>query len=135
MPKPLVFKSSSVGDLTVFTEGLSDQELSVSITYDDGFNFTEDTAHFKVLVQLEPPEVLDVIDKIIEYHERYHLILAWHEKVLERCPNAVFFPAALCTWIDKCYLPFCKKDSGEKIDNSNSNNNDQHADLPQEVRG
>jgi hypothetical protein len=114
MPKPIVYKSTSVGDLTVFTSMLADRpEGSVSITFDDGFNL-EDTAEFRVYMQLEPPEVLDVIDKLIEVHEFYHLILTWHEKVLNACPNAVLFPQALCTWIDKCYLPFCKETQNEE---------------------
>ncbi len=137
MAKPAVHKSNSIGDLTCFKEGLKDRDTSISITFDDGFDF-KDKSDFKVYVQLEPPEVMDYVHKtefpqveqttfeqLIENKFFYDLILAWHEDVLDACPNAVFFPAALCTWIDPCYLPFCKtqEDSDEPSKSSSSNDN------------
>lgn len=122
--KPIVFKSSSVGDLTVFATNLKDRDCSVSITFDDGFDFS-DTSDFRVHMQIEPPEVLeemrkdqqewdesgeeilDTLDILISNYPFYDLILTWNERVLKECPNAVLFPQALCTWIDTCYLPFC----------------------------
>jgi len=132
MHKPKVFKSNSIGDLTYFADKLRERETSVSITFDDGFDFT-DKSEVRIYVQLEPPEVMDYIHKtefpqvkqttfeqLIENKFFYDLILAWHEAVLNACPNAVFFPAALCTWIDPCYLPFCKTQEPDSDENSNS---------------
>lgn len=86
----IIFKSSSMGrdfvpgPMPLFPPG-------VSITFDDGFDLT-DTSEYKVFVQCEPPDYLDIIDKLIANHKFYDLILAWHEKVLQTCPNAVLFP-------------------------------------------
>ena len=87
----ILFTSSSMGKNASLLERLPVFPPGVSITFDDGFDFS-DTSEYKVYVQCEPPDYLNVIDKIIEHHEFYDLILAWHEKVLSTCPNAVLFP-------------------------------------------
>ena len=103
--------SSSVGDLTVFENGLPHFDKQVIISFDDAISTLPRKAlAYYVHMQLEPPEVLDCIDTIIANANRWDLILAWHERVLAECPNAVLFPQALCVWIDKCYLPFCKEE-------------------------
>lgn len=53
----------------------------------------------KILVQLEPPGVKNLIDDIIQFHNHYDLILAWHPKILEKCSNAKKFIYGT-TWID-----------------------------------
>lgn len=152
MPKPIVYRSTSVGDLTVFAEKLRDRDCTVSITFDDGFNF-KDTADFRVHMQIEPPEVLEkmredqqkwdvsgdtlfnTIETLIYNHKFFDLILTWNEKVLYECPNAVLFPQALCTWIDPCYLPFCgtqPKESNAEV--LSSNDDHKHADVSEGIR-
>lgn len=106
MFQPIAFGSSSTGDLSGFAKLLSPQRETVSVTVDDGFNFN-DTSSFRILHQIEPPEVLDCVDRIIAHHEFYDLILCWNTKILERCPNARLFPQSVCTWMEYGYKPWC----------------------------
>lgn len=92
MTKPIVFSPYS------FPQVLAEQPISVSLTVDDGFNFN-DTSDFKVFLQVEPPEVKDVTDTLIQHHQFYDLILAWNTKVLNACPNSRLFFFACCSWM------------------------------------
>lgn len=113
MSKPIVFKSNASGDLRALAEFLKDRPETVSVTFDDGFDFT-DKSEFKVYVQAEPPEVMAHIHKtefpqvkqttfqqLIENHGFYDLILAWHPEVLAHCSNAILFPH--CHGLDDNY--------------------------------
>ncbi len=82
--KPKVFYA----DESFSREGLfseQDREVSISI---DTFNL-DDTTPFRVYLENEPPEVRDTVASIIANHKFYHLILAWDERVIRACPNAV----------------------------------------------
>lgn len=92
MPKPLVF--SVYG----FSQVLAEQPISVSLTVDDAFNL-DDTSDFKVFLQIEPPEVKDVTDTLIQHHQFYDLILSWNTKILRACPNSRLFFFACCSWL------------------------------------
>ena len=105
MPKMITFGSSSSGDISGFGRWIREWDEQVSFTLDDGFHF-DDTSYFKVLHQVEPPEVLDVTQKIIDNHKFYDLILAWNKRILENCPNAILFPQATCTWMNPEYRPW-----------------------------
>ena len=75
---------------------LSFKELvSVSI---DSVNYSSN-AKIRVLIQLEPPEVLNNIGAIIKNHNKFDLILAWHPEILKACPNAKEFLFGSC-WVD-----------------------------------
>lgn len=100
MIRPVAYGSSMTGDISSFGRQLAEREKSVSYTVDDGFN-PHDDAFFRVLHQIEPPEVLNIADRIIQYHTNYDLILAWNERVLRACSNATFFPEAVCSWIGR----------------------------------
>ena len=106
MFQPIAFGSSSTGDMSAFAKLLAPQEVQVSVTVDDGFHF-DDTSEFRVLHQIEPPEVLDCVDKIIAHHGFYDLILCWNQRILEACPNARLFPQSVCTWMEYGYKPWC----------------------------
>ncbi len=92
MIKPLVFSAYSIPQV------LAEQSVSVSLTIDDAFNFS-DSSSYRVMQQIEPPEVKDLTNQIIENYKFYDLILAWNTKILNACPNAKLFPLACCSWI------------------------------------
>lgn len=94
------YGSSMTGDISWFAGKLRQRDMSVSFTVDDGFNF-RDTADFRVHHQVEPPEVLDVTDRLIQNHRFYDLIMTWNERVLAECPNAQFLPEAPCSWLPR----------------------------------
>jgi hypothetical protein len=94
------YGSSMTGDISWFAQHIATRDQSVSFTVDDGINLS-DTSDFRVLHQVEPPEVLDVVDKIIANHTFYDLILGWNERILKGCPNSVFLPEAVCSWIGR----------------------------------
>lgn len=113
MHKPVVYKSNSSGDLSAFKEFLKERSYTVSITFDDGFDFS-DKSEFKLYVQAEPPEVMAYIHKtefpqvkqttfeqLIENRGFYDLILAWHPYILANCENAILFPH--CHGLDDNY--------------------------------
>jgi hypothetical protein len=104
MHKPIAFGSSSTGNLDGFAAHLVEQPETVSVTVDDGMNF-EDKSSYRVLHQIEPPEILNCVDKIIENYKFYDLILGWNERILA-LPNARLFPQGVCTWMEFCYLPW-----------------------------
>jgi len=113
MTKMITFGSSSTGNISGFAAWMREWDETVSFTVDDGFNF-RDTSSFRVLHQIEPPEVLDVVDRIIENHKFYDLILAWNKRVLNACPNARLFPHGNCTWMNPEYKPWLDT-AGKKV--------------------
>lgn len=97
---PNIFTSSAIGPAPNLKYNFLDRYEAVSITWDDGFDFSDNT-WFRVFHQCEPPEVIDIVDKLIENHSFYDLILAWDERVLSQCPNAVFLTESACSWLDR----------------------------------
>ena len=83
------------------TYGCLEPELyfhkSVSISSDTTEH--DATADFKVLLQLEPPSIVDLTAPIIENQNNFDLILAWKQEVLDSCKNSVFLPFGSC-WIE-----------------------------------
>lgn len=57
------------------------------------------TSEIKVLVQIEPSEVINTTNSIIQNKDNFDLILAWDERVLTECPNSKKFIFGTC-WID-----------------------------------
>ncbi len=60
---------------------------SVSISFDQVERFDR-RCKYKVLVLIEPPEILDKTEYFIQHRNQFDLILAWNEDVLNKCPNA-----------------------------------------------
>lgn len=83
------------------TYGCLEPELyfskSVSISSDTTEH--DDTADFKVLLQLEPPSIVDLTIPIIKNQDNFDLILAWKQEILDACKNSVFLPFGSC-WIE-----------------------------------
>jgi hypothetical protein len=83
------FKPQTFGDS--ISNNFSEQIKPVSISIDNVADLPQDT--FKVLLQIEPPEVLKNLKySIIDAHKKYDLILAWDEDILSECKNSVCFP-------------------------------------------
>ena len=61
------------------TNPYQEQTRQVGI-YNDTLNI--DSSDVKILIQREPPQVLNIVDAIIKNQDRYDLILAWNEDVL-----------------------------------------------------
>lgn len=59
----------------------------------DVFNFA-DKEPYRVFWQFEPPEILNIEDKLIRNAGFYDLILAWNQRILNECGNARFFACA-----------------------------------------
>lgn len=57
------------------------------------------TSKIKVLVQVEPPELRNLKEVIINNSSKFDLILAWDKDILNSCPNSKKFIFGTC-WID-----------------------------------
>jgi Glycosyltransferase family 10 (fucosyltransferase) C-term len=104
MPRPVCFTSSSIGPCPTLNQNFLERAETVSITWDDAFclgSLINDNSWFRVMHQCEPPEVLNIVDRLIEIHRYYDLILAFDERVLRECPNAVFLTESACSWLPR----------------------------------
>src|SRR5271166_2656142 len=91
--KPTVYCSdSSFSANDLFSE--QDKQVSISV---DIINLS-DTSPYRVFVESECPEVRDLVQGVIDNHKFYDVILAWHERVLNECPNAVKFVSPSAPW-------------------------------------
>ena len=51
-----------------------------------------DTAPYRVFYEIEPyPNDTGLVQRVIDNHKFYNLILTWRERILRACPNAVKF--------------------------------------------
>lgn len=91
-----------IGPCPTLHENFMQREETVSIYWDDAIlNPPQDDAFFKVVHQCEPKDSLNIIDKLISDHERYDLIMAFDERVLKECSNAVFLTESACSWLPR----------------------------------
>lgn len=82
---------------TFGTLSSSDQyEKKVSISYDTIEH--DSSSEVKVLVQIEPPAILNTTQSILDNFEKFDLILTWNKELLH-LPNAQKFIFGCC-WID-----------------------------------
>jgi hypothetical protein len=70
----------------------------VSIAFDLPTTIVD--ADFKVLVQIEPPSIKDIVQMIIYSQNKFDIIFAWNNDILNKCPNSVLFPFGSC-WINE----------------------------------
>lgn len=80
---------------TLSSEG--QYKKKVHIAYDR--IFLDKTCDLNILVQIEPPSILDITDLIRANADKYDLILTWNEDLLD-LPNAQKFVFGSC-WIDQ----------------------------------
>jgi Glycosyltransferase family 10 (fucosyltransferase) C-term len=99
--KPTCFTSSSIGPCPTLCDNFLAREQTTSITWDDGWNFQDDS-WFRTFHCCEPLEVFpNVAKRLIEVHKFYDLILAFDENVLRECKNAVFLTESACSWLPR----------------------------------
>jgi len=104
MPRPTCFTSSSIGPCPDLNKNFLERAETVSITWDDAFylgSLRDDNSYFRVFHQCEPKSVLDIVDRLIQIHKYYVLILGFDERVLRECPNAVFLTESACSWLPR----------------------------------
>ena len=58
------------------------------------------TADYKVMVQMEPLAIMNLINEIPNHSHNFDLILCWHPKILNECKNSILFPFGSC-WINE----------------------------------
>jgi len=76
----------------------------------------DQTCDLNILVQIEPPSILDITDSIRTNANKYDLILTWNEDLLD-LPNAQKFVFGSC-WIDQETF---KADKGKYVSFNTSN--------------
>jgi len=76
----------------------------------------DQTCDLNILVQIEPPSILDITDSIRANANKYDLILTWNEDLLD-LPNAQKFVFGSC-WIDQETF---KADKGKYVSFNTSN--------------
>ncbi len=68
--------------------------------------FNEDEVKFNpynILMVMEPNQLFGIHDWAIQNHRMFDIILTWGQEVLDKCPNACFFPFGI-SWLDKEYV-------------------------------
>lgn len=80
---PSTIIHSSWFDKTRFLENIPQPACVLIDTYD---RFSDDLPN--IYIQIEPEAILPVEDLIIQNAHRYHTILTFNSKILEKCPNA-----------------------------------------------
>ena len=56
-----------------------------------------------ILMISEPNQLFGIHDWAINNHHLFDIVLAWGQDILDKCPNALFFPFGI-SWLDKEYV-------------------------------
>lgn len=105
-------KAKTIG--TLHNDLFFDRKVSISF---DSLSY-EPNADYKVLVQIEPPTIMGLINKIPQNQNKFDLILAWHPTILNQCKNSKLFPFGSC-WIDSADRQIHQKNKLLSIISSN----------------
>lgn len=89
-----MFNVKTFGTLSYLSELQYQKRISISY---DTLEYDKNS-DIKILVQLEPPPVIDMIQDILKNAEKFDLILAWNKDLLH-LPNVEKFILGCC-WID-----------------------------------
>jgi hypothetical protein len=87
-------KATTIG--TLHKDLFFNKKVSISF---DTLSYDKN-AEYKVLVQIEPPSIMKVINQIPQRKNDFDLILAWHPDILSKCENSELFPFGSC-WINE----------------------------------
>jgi hypothetical protein len=112
-------KATTLG--TLHSDMFFDRKVSVSF---DSIKF-DPTADFKVLVQIEPPTIMNLDKTIIENKNNFDLILSWNPEILNNCTNSELFPFGSC-WINDADRGIHEKNKEVSIIASNKKQTDGH---------
>lgn len=89
-------------NIKALTNGTLDKNLyfkkKVNISFDDLSH--DKNCDYNVLVQIEPPSITDLPNKIPSNCKEFDLILTWYNKIIESCENTFLFPFGSC-WINE----------------------------------
>jgi hypothetical protein len=58
---------------------------------------------YNILVVSEPNQLFGIHDWAINNHHLFGIVLAWGQDILDKCPNALFFPFGI-SWLDQEYI-------------------------------
>jgi hypothetical protein len=58
---------------------------------------------YNILMVLEPNQLFGIHDWAIQNHNLFSCILTWGQEILDKCPNAMFFPFGI-SWLDEEYV-------------------------------
>jgi hypothetical protein len=112
-------KAKTIG--TLHNSMYFNQKVSVSF---DNLEYDE-TADYKVLVQIEPPSIINLLNDIERNKNNFDLILSWHPYILSKCKNSELFPFGSC-WIKEEDRSIHKKTKLLSIIASNKNSTNGH---------
>lgn len=105
--------SNFIGDdqfINVITDELINKPITV---FNDYHNVNYDQLSFNpynILMVMEPNQLFGIHDWAIQNHHLFSIILTWGQEILDKCPNAMFFPFGI-SWLDKEYI-----DNIDKLD-------------------
>lgn len=109
-------------NIKAITLGTLHKELffdkKVSISFDTLIN-TKDV-DLNILVQIEPPSIINITQSIIKNYKNFDIIFAWNTDILNSCPNSILFPFGSC-WINENEQQIYKKTKEVSIIASSKN--------------
>jgi len=65
---------------------------------------------YNILMVMEPNQLFGIHDWALQNSHLFSMVLTWGQDILDKCPNAVFFPFGI-SWLDKEYV-----DNIDKLD-------------------
>ena len=88
---------------SVITDDLKYKPITI---FNDYPNVTQEQLNFNpynILMVLEPNQLFGIHDWAINNYHMFDIILTWGQEILDKCPNAYFFPFGI-SWLDKKYI-------------------------------
>jgi len=88
---------------SVITDNLKFKPITI---FNDYPNITQDQLNFNphnILMVMEPNQLFGIHDWAIQNAHLFSIILTWGQDILDKCPNAMFFPFGI-SWLDEEYV-------------------------------
>jgi hypothetical protein len=90
-----------------FESALTDDLKSKPITIFNDYPITSleelNINPYNILIVSEPNQLFGIHNWVISNYHAFDIILAWGQEILNKCPNALFFPFGI-SWLDKEYI-------------------------------